>query len=380
MTVLHATNNTSSDDIFEKAKQLKVVIISDAAPSRNGVGTFYVDLVAHLKKHLKHIEIMSPIVEGEKWQAGLVFPLPGDKTQKLCFPNPVKMKRELQAIQPDLILIATPGVYALVGTWLAKKLGIPAILGFHTSFEKITELYWKNSVAGLIVQKYFTISHRYLFKHCPLILANSEEMITQAKRIGAQSTRTVNTPIAAEFTDPLLHAYSGKIERILFAGRLAPEKNIEALLDAIKALPDMHFSIAGDGPLRDLIEAHTETCENLSYLGWLDRDALREQMDQHDALVLPSHFESFGTIALEAMARQRLVITSKDCGIVEWEQYRAGLTVIDSTLTNTLRALSNLDEAARLQLAEQAHAITQDANQETLREWCNLLLESAKEM
>lgn len=380
MTALHTTNNPSSDDIFEKAKQLKVVIISDAAPSRNGVGTFYVDLVAHLKKHLKHIEIMSPIVEGEKWKAGLVFPLPGDKTQKLCFPNPVKMKRELQAIQPDLILIATPGVYALVGTWLAKKLGIPAILGFHTSFEKITELYWKNSIAGLIVQKYFTVSHRYLFKHCPLILANSEEMIAQAKRIGAQNTCTVNTPIAAEFTDPKLQAYSGKIERILFAGRLAPEKNIEALLGAIKALPNMHFSIAGDGPLRDLIETHTETCENLSYLGWLDRNALREQMDQHDALVLPSHFESFGTIALEAMARQRLVITSEDCGIVEWEQYRAGLTVIDSTLTNTLRALSNLDDAARLQLAEQAHAITQDANQETLREWCNLLLESAKKM
>ncbi len=371
------TNNNS--DVFDKAKGLNVVIISDAAPGRNGVGTFYVDLSTHLKKHLRHIEIISPVVENNKWKAGLVFPLPGDNTQKLCIPNPAAMKRKLKEINPHLVLIATPGVYGLIGARLASQLKIPAIAGFHTSFEKITELYWNNSIAGLIVHGYFKVSNRYLFKKCPLILANSEEMIEQARRIGAQNTRIVSTPISSVFTDhEQALPYSGKISRVLFAGRLAPEKNIESLLAAVEALPNIHFTVAGDGPLRELVEEKAATLPNLSNVGWLNRESLRDQIDQHDALVLPSHFESFGTIALEAMARQRLVIVSKHCGIVEWKDYSPGLTVINETLTKTLTSLADSEDESRHELASKAKTITQEINQKSILEWCSLLLETAK--
>lgn len=369
-----------ANDIFDKAKALSVVIISDAAPGRNGVGTFYVDLSTHLQKRVKHIEILSPVVEDDKWKAGLVFPLPGDKTQKLCMPNPVAMKRRLAEIKPDVVLIATPGVYGLVGAMLAGRMKIPAIAGFHTSFEKITELYWNNSIAGSIVHGYFKVSNRYLFKKCPLILANSEEMIVQARRIGAQNTRIVSTPISSVFTEHAQQPYSGEIKRVLFAGRLAPEKNIETLLDAAEALPDIQFTIAGEGPLRDQVEERAKQLPNLNCLGWLDRETLRDQIDAHDALVLPSHFESFGTIALEAMARQRLVIVSPHCGIVEWDEYNGGLRVIDDSLTQTLRALSESDKSSRAQLASRAQDITQEINRKSIEEWCELLFESAAKL
>jgi hypothetical protein len=47
-------------------------------------------------------------------------------------------------------------------------------------------------------------------------------------------------------------------------------------------------------------------------------------------LVLPSKVESFGTVAMEAMVRQRLVLVSEACGITEWASLRQGLTVISS--------------------------------------------------
>jgi len=357
--------------------QLNVAIISDAAPGRNGVGTFYVDLVKHLEKHVNKIEILSPTVVDEKWQAGLVFPLPGDPTQKLCMPNPLKMKRELEAIQPHIILVATPGVYGIVGATLAALLKIPAIAGFHTSFEKITELYWQNSFGGMIVHGYFKVSNGYLFKRCPLIVANSQEMIEQAKSIGAKNTRIVSTPVSSTFTLPATTAYSGKLKRVLFAGRLAPEKNIEGLLVAIEQHPDIQFTLAGDGPLRELVEEKSKALPNLISLGWLAREELRQQIDAHDALVLPSHFESFGTIALEAMARERLVIVSQHCGIVEWEEFNKGFYIIESTLSKALSSISALSDAERTELSQKAKSITEAVNQKSTTEWCNLLLENA---
>ena len=372
-----ARDVNTADTLFEHAKSLRVAIISDAAPSRNGVGTFYVDLCTHLRKHLEHIEIISPTVEDGKWKAGLVFPLPGDATQKLCMPNPLEMRRKLKAIKPHLVLIATPGVYGVVGAFMAANLNIPAIAGFHTSFEKITELYWHNSLTGLIVHGYFKVSNGYLFKKCPLILANSQEMIDQARRIGAKNTRTVSTPISSVFTEKKSEPYSGKIAKVLFAGRLAPEKNIEAILEAAIEHEAVAFTLAGEGPLREIVEEQAKKLNNLSYVGWLDRDSLRDQLDKHDALILPSHFESFGTIALEAMARERLVIVSKQCGIVEWDEYNSGLVVIESSLSDTLASLIDSNENWRTGIARKAQKITEEINQKSIKEWCALFSDSS---
>ena len=202
-------------------------------------------------------------------------------------------------------------------------------------------------------------------------------MIEQAERIGAKNTRIVSTPVSSVFTDHEQKEYSGELKRVLFAGRLAPEKNIEALLKAAEEHPNTVFTVAGEGPLRDQIEENAARLSNFNYVGWLDRESLREQIDQHDALVLPSHFESFGTIALEAMARQRLVIVSKHCGIVEWEEYNQGLQVIEDTLSDTLSSLANRSPELRTQLAETAKNVTEEINKASLKEWCDLLLESS---
>lgn len=44
-------------------------------------------------------------------------------------------------------------------------------------------------------------------------------------------------------------------------------------------------------------------------------------MDRSDMLVLPSHLETFGTVALEAAARRCLVRVSSRCGLLDWEDF-----------------------------------------------------------
>lgn len=359
-----------------KIKDIRIAIVSDAAAERNGVGTFYVDLAEHLRRHGAQVTILNPIVENGEWKAGLVFPLPGDKTQKLCFPNPLTMHRQLEEIQPDLVFIATPGIYGLVGSWLAGRMRVPLIAGFHTSFEQLTELYWKNSWTGKFVHACFKLANLFIFARCPTVLANSADMVVQARNAGADDPKLVTTPVSPVFMNHPLKPFSRHIKRVLFAGRLAPEKNINVLAEAAARYPEITFTLAGDGPLRDPIAALEQRLPNLKCLGWLTRQSLREQIDLHDALVLPSHFESFGTIALEAMARRRLVIVSPGCGITAWPEYREGLCVMDSTgLDGMLTRLAALTPTELDAKAEAAWQTASRANRDALHQWLGLIVD-----
>ncbi|WP_051234493.1 glycosyltransferase [Marinimicrobium agarilyticum] len=354
---------------------LRVAVISDAAPGRNGVGAYYQDLLEQLGPQMSEVQLFSPTVENGRWRTGLALPLPGDRTQKLCVPNPWALKRALRRLRPQVVVVATPGPYGLLGVRLARRAGIPVLAGFHTSFEQLTQLYWQGSWRGRLVHSLFERSHRYLFAGARSVLGNSRDMLELAERMGAPATGLIGTPISAEFALTERRPYGGELERVLFAGRLAAEKNLEAVVDAASAHPSVQFSIAGDGPLRARMAAAAEALPNLKLLGWLDRAALRAEVDHHDLLLLPSHFESFGTIALEAMARERLVLVSSGCGIVQWPSLRSGLSIIhpEESAASALQRLREKTAPQRRELAQTAAGLALSLNERCLAHWCELL-------
>ena len=356
-------------------ESLRVAVVSDAAPGRNGVGAYYQDLMEQLAPELERIVLFSPRVEGGRWRAGLALPLPGDRTQKLCIPNPWALRQALRELAPQVMIVATPGPYGLLGARLAKSLGIPVLAGFHTAFEQLTELYWQGSWRGRLVHRLFDRSHRYLFARSRSVLGNSRDMLELAQRMGAPSTGLIGTPISAEFACTPRRPYGGQLRRVLFAGRLAAEKNLAAVIEAARVHRDMVFSIAGDGPLRRELTDAARACPNLRLLGWLDREALRAEVDDHDLLLLPSHFESFGTIALEAMVRERLVMVSSGCGITQWPELCPGLTIIDpsQSAAEALTQLRARTPAERRERACTAAQVASALNERCLAHWCELL-------
>lgn len=355
---------------------IRLAIVSDAAPERNGVGAYYQDLLQQLAPRLAAVEVFSPTIDGGKWNAGVVLPLPGDPTQKLCVPNPWSLQRQLKDFAPHALVVATPGAYGLAGAFLASRMNVPVLVGFHTSFDHLTELYWRDSWRGKVVHQYFKQCHAYLFHKADQVLANSNDMRELARKMGCGATTLVGTPISSTFIATPPVQYEGTFNRVLFAGRLAAEKNIDAVLRAARALPHIHFSIAGDGPLHSQVTSAAAELNNLDYLGWLCRETLRDQVDRHDALVLPSHFESFGTIALEVMARNRLAVVSPDCGIAQWPGLREGLYVIEKqqSLEQALRRIAAGSPAARRAKAARALSEALALNERNLNQWCELLV------
>ena len=75
----------------------------------------------------------------------------------------------------------------------------------------------------------------------------------------------------------------------LLAG-LRQKKNIEAVIALAAEIPDVEVNVIGDGPLQSTVAHAAATYSNLHYLGWLDRDALRDEIDRNDCLVLALAF------------------------------------------------------------------------------------------
>jgi glycogen synthase len=116
---------------------------------------------------------------------------------------------------------------------------------------------------------------------------------------------------------------SGPAE-LLFLGRLEYEKGVH---DAIAALPRIRrahpgttLTIAGEGTQQDWLVEQARKRRVLKatrFVGRLDHDELLAALHRADAAVLPSHYEPFGLVALEAAAAGTPLVTSNIGGLGE---------------------------------------------------------------
>lgn len=111
---------------------------------------------------------------------------------------------------------------------------------------------------------------------------------------------------------------------LLYVGRLEYEKGVH---DAIAALPRIRrthpgttLTIAGEGTQYDwLVEqaGKHRVRKATTFLGRLDHAELLAVLHRADAAVLPSHYEPFGLVALEAAAAGTPLVTSNIGGLGE---------------------------------------------------------------
>jgi len=102
---------------------------------------------------------------------------------------------------------------------------------------------------------------------------------------------------------------------LLALGRLHPNKAFDVLIDALALVPEAHLWLAGEGPLRRLLEDHARTrgvAERVRFLGW--RDDVGALLAAADMLVCPSRHEPLGNVVLEAWARGVPVVAAASQG------------------------------------------------------------------
>lgn len=101
---------------------------------------------------------------------------------------------------------------------------------------------------------------------------------------------------------------------LLFVGRLTEQKGIDLLMQQVDSLlgslPNFHWVLLGDGPLKQQLQATILTSENrqrIHLLGW-QPNAL-EWIQACSLLLVPSRYEGMPNVILEAMSVARPVVT-----------------------------------------------------------------------
>jgi D-inositol-3-phosphate glycosyltransferase len=164
---------------------------------------------------------------------------------------------------------------------------------------------------------------------------------------------------------------------VLYVGRIEPLKGIDTLLQAMALVApdipcwqdDLTVIIIGGAPGAGVDKVNAELArlerlradlgieELVTFQGATDQDTLVYYYSAADMVVMPSHYESFGMVALEAMACGTPVIASKVGGLAyNVQDGQTGFLVPDrdpEALADRIRKLLCRD-GLRVQLGQQA--------------------------
>jgi glycosyltransferase involved in cell wall biosynthesis len=213
---------------------------------------------------------------------------------------------------------------------------------------------------------------RFAYRRAGRVVISSRNVRDQYRRSYGPRDHVIINPLAT--TMPATAPQTPASDRLVIGsvGRLDPCKGLDMLFDAVAlaGVQRVRLLIVGDGPDRKRLEARAKTAGVGDRITWTGRlDDPSAAYAQMDALALPSVYEAFGLVALEAMAHGvpvlarrgdgRSVLTASD-EIVE--HHKTGL-LFDShdpaDLARCIRLLADHDALRRrIGMAARKHART----------------------
>ena len=217
----------------------------------------------------------------------------------------------------------------VVGDSLKEKWDVPHISTFHTLAK--TKL---RARPGEIEPQIRFDSEQKIMHSCDHVLVMTEAESNDIQHLYDVSSTKISVipagvdvemfkPISQDLAREELGLGHGNI--LLFVGRIDPIKGLDILLESVAMLldyVDFHLVIVGgnlqlDEDTQNLKRKITELNldSSVTLIGSVPQHKLPYFYSASDLLVLPSHYESFGFVALESMSCGRPVVASRVGGL-----------------------------------------------------------------
>ena len=305
----------------------RILWLTDTFEDRNGVASVLKSLHLEIKKRNLPIDILTCSSKLQTDDHLIVvkpkveMDLPFYQQQPLRVPNILEIHKLFLEGEYDRIICSTEGPMGFISMFLKNAYHVPAYFYIHTDwimfarkalnfdvhnlnrFRRLLRAFY-GAFDGLFVlntdqQKWLTGNHMNFDPANVFLTAHwADEQFSPKKKdktevFGVKPDETV----------------------ILFAGRLSNEKGVMELPSIYQSIKEsgsnVCFAIAGTGPTEAELK---KALPDARYLGWIASDKLAEVYSAADLLILPSKFDTFGCVVLEAFSCGLPVIAYKTKG------------------------------------------------------------------
>jgi glycosyltransferase involved in cell wall biosynthesis len=195
-----------------------------------------------------------------------------------------------------------------------------------------------------------------VFRAAQRVVVTTQSMADNvAKRIPDTSSHIVVIPNYVD-TERFTPSFQGFTYDLIAVGRLSPEKNQMALLEAIEPL-DMRLLLIGSGQMREVLEQRFGTLNGR--VQWQDRvpnNQIPDYLNSARLFILPSHYEGHPKTLIEAMACGLPVIGTNVSGIRNLIRHRDNGYLCEPTPDSIRAAIQEVlaDEALQKHMGARA--------------------------
>ncbi len=260
-----------------------------------------------------------------------------------------RLRAALKAFQPDAVVAFTTEAN-VVTIWSALGLGVPVVVSERNQPDR----------PGL--GRFTRAARRLSYPFAAALVVQTDTIAEWSRARFAGAVHVVPNPVRlASWVEAPRTERTTK--QIVAAGRLVPQKGFDVLIASFAALADAHpdwqLVIYGEGVERETLEAEARrhALGERIVLPGIRKD-MRTAFAEADLFVLPSRYEGYPNVLLEALASGCAVVAT-DCPgataeILEGGKY--GLLVEPGNVTALTTGLERMmsDESLRWRFAAQA--------------------------
>lgn len=303
---------------------MRVALVCETfLPDVNGVTTTLCRLLEYLQQQGHEALLFAPQGAPTSYAGAEIIPLSGMPLPlypevKVTPPQPGLTSR-LRQFQPELVHLVGPVVLGAIVPGIVRRLGLPLIASYHTDFGAYSRHYGFG-----FLQHGVNAWLRWIHNRCRINLCPSSFTLRVLRSAGFRRLRIWGRGVDTERFHPRYRSEAWRTAVgarpgeciLLYVGRLAAEKRIDLLPEAIRGIPDVRLVFVGDGPFRAELQRR---CAGLPvhFTGYLKGDDLATAYASADVFLFPSDTDTFGQVIQEAMASALPVIAARAGGAID---------------------------------------------------------------